>query len=123
MDIKTLENGDRLLTLSAYERDTLIEVATYLRDNYDDLEFSIRNFTPEQVNDVMAMLENFDVTQPNRFSEEDVEACETVFSEVNHLIESLILEEKEHWEDVSYELFRLTFYNLGTDKLYQGVKK
>tara|TARA_R110002072_G_scaffold221419_1_gene378539 strand:- start:719 stop:1090 length:372 start_codon:yes stop_codon:yes gene_type:complete len=119
MKITTLENGDRQLELTQYERDTLIEVSTYLRDHYDDLEFSIRNFTLDQVNQVKSFLENFDVSKPNHFTEKKIRLIDRVFAETCNLVDSKILEEKEEWDDVSYNLNNLFFDNLQIKKIIE----
>ncbi|MDH5722131.1 MAG: hypothetical protein OEY94_02270 [Alphaproteobacteria bacterium] len=120
MKIETLENGDRKLELSEYERDILIQVVEYLRDHYDELEFSIRNFTLDQVNEVIGLLENFDIGKPNYFTEKKIKLLKRVFSEVDHLVGAPLIEEKEHWEDISYNLFKIIFDNLGSGKKYGG---
>jgi len=121
MKIITLENGDRRLELSEYERDTLIEVATYLRDNYDDLDFGAKNFTLEQVEAVLSLLNK--PLHPTIFSISlaEIKLIKKVFREVNTLVESSVLDENEDLENISSDLFNLLFDNLGTGKYVQEV--
>lgn len=86
MKITTLENGDRLLELSEYERDILIQVAEYLRDNYDDLEFAIREFTPEDVEYALDLLAKFDLEQGNVLTKDNLFTLMMVFGETSQFL-------------------------------------
>ncbi|MDH5722673.1 MAG: hypothetical protein OEY94_05060 [Alphaproteobacteria bacterium] len=121
MNIETLENGDRQLELSQHERDTLIEVVTYLHDHYDDLDAVIRDFTRAEAKDVFNFFETFDVSQPNYFTEKKMRLIFNVLSETRYLIDAEILEENKHWEDVSDNLFDIIFENLKIRERFEGA--
>tara|TARA_B100001989_G_scaffold89693_2_gene62339 strand:- start:1615 stop:1986 length:372 start_codon:yes stop_codon:yes gene_type:complete len=119
MKIKTLENGDRQLELSEYERVTLIEVVTYLRDHYGDLEFSIRNFTLDEANEILSLLSTLLDNEITVITLDKVELFHKVTREADNLIISSILDEKDGWQKVLDDLYDMLFDNLGVSQFLQ----
>ncbi|MDH5722675.1 MAG: hypothetical protein OEY94_05070 [Alphaproteobacteria bacterium] len=89
MNIKTLENGDRKLELSEYERDILVRVVTHLRDHYDDLEFAIRDFTVEQADSMLELLKKLHVDQGNILSEDILYLLLTIIAETRQFLDGV----------------------------------
>lgn len=125
MNITTLENGDRRLELSEHERQTLVQVATYLHDFYGNLEFSIRHFTMDQVLSARSILEK----NKNHLiiSKDEAMLLEDIFSNVNTFMSDLIYDSKiddnEDFESVAGELFDALFDNLRTKEEIEEFKK
>ena len=89
MNITTLENGDRSLELSEYELDILVRVITHLRDNYDDLEFAIRDFTVEQAESMLELLKKHHVNHANTLSEDTLFLLFTIIVETPQFLDGV----------------------------------
>lgn len=122
MNITTLENGDRSLELSEHERDILVQVATYLRDYYSKLDFSIRNFTIDEVCSVISIIGNNNSNSYFVLTRDETKLIHRVFREATNFVNDLqydsILGECEDMEIVSGELYDLLFENLEIGKLF-----
>jgi len=127
MIITTLENSDRRLELSRNERENLIQLATHLHDYYDDLEFSIRKFTRDQVLAVQSVLEKNQDQSHIIISKDETILLEDVFSEAENFVSDLIYDAKidrnEDLETICGDLFDVLFDNLRTKEEIEAFKK
>ncbi len=127
MKITTLENSDRQLELSRNERENLIQLATYLYDYYDDLEFSIRKFTRDQALVVRSVLEKNKDQSHVVISKDETILLEDVFSEAENFVSDLIYDAKidtnADLEIICGDLFDVLFDNLRTKEEIEAFKK
>lgn len=121
MNIITLENSDRSLELSGYERDILMQVLIYLRDNFDNLEFSIRNFTLEEANVAIKIIKNLQEKSTSTLSKEQIDLLHDVTWESKNLIDSALLDEREDWWEFLDKWNDFLFDNLEIGKTFDGV--
>ena len=127
MKITTLENSDRRFELSDYERDILVQVATYIHNFFDDLEFSIRHFTKDQAQTVRSILEDKQGEDHQIISKEQTELIFKVFKEAENFVSDLIYDSKiddnEDFETTCGDLFDILFENLTTQEEIEEFKK
>ncbi len=127
MKIITLENENRRLDLSKHERKILVQVATYLQDYYDDLEFDIRRFTTDQAQSARSILESNKDQDYLILSKKQTELIDKVFSEAENFMSDLIydskIDQEEDFETIPGELFDVLFDNLRTREEIDEFKK
>lgn len=112
MNITTLENGDRKLELSEYERDILVQVITHLRDHYDDLEFSIQSYTLDQVNEAINLLDGFQTETTKNLSNDNIILLKNITASTTYLIDESFFDDDENLYEVSSDFSILLRKNI-----------
>ena len=93
MEIKDLENGDKELTLTEQEHEILQRVLSYMDEHYDELEFSLRDFSKEDVKRVQGILAQNTVPLI-KLNSEELKVIENVFAYASDLICDVTFEDE-----------------------------
>lgn len=127
MKITTVENENRQLELSEYERRILVQVSKYLHDYYGDLEFSIRHFTQNQVQSARLILEKNKDQNHIIISKDETTLLEDIFCYVDTFVNDLIydskIEDNEDFESIAGSLSDLLYNNLRTKEEIEELTK
>jgi hypothetical protein len=122
MKITTLQDTNRQIELTPHECDILKQVATYLRDNFNDLEFSLRDFSLEEIQEALAILERYDSDKKIYVTNNEANLFIKIFSEVSALVADALIEENEDLINIPQSLFILLFDSLAAEKIRAGAR-
>ena len=120
MKITTLHNEDRQLELSEHDRQMLNQIVIYLRENFDDLEFSIRHFTLDEANSATDVVENMQDQSVAILDKKKIELLHEVTSETA-LIDPKILDNRDDWYNFLDKWNDLLFDNLEIGQRHNTV--
>ena len=120
MKITTLENEYRQLDLSEHDRQMLNQIVTYLRDHFDDLEFSILHFTLDEANNATEIIENIQTQSVAILDKKNTELLHEITSETA-IIDSKILDDRDDWYNFLDKWNDLLFDNLEIGQRHSKV--